>query len=72
MIVIILDLVLRFVFVRQFRPALYMARAEEAGTPVTIGTRLKLTDFQEIAGKGIGMVANKKLYPSIPPFPAIE
>jgi len=30
----------KFVFVRQFRPALYMARAEEAGTPVTIGTRL--------------------------------
>ena len=34
-------LVLRFVFVRQFRPALYMARAEETGTPVTIGTRLR-------------------------------
>lgn len=30
----------KFVFVRQFRPALYMARAEETGTPVTIGTRL--------------------------------
>ena len=39
LIINIFHLVLRFVFVRQFRPAIYMARAEEAGTPVTVGTR---------------------------------
>ena len=38
----------RFVFVRQFRPAIYMARAEEAGTPVTIGTRWKISGSWKI------------------------
>ena len=51
------QLLQRFVFVRQFRPAIYMARAEEAGTPVTVGTRLR------IAGSLFSYDEREAIYP---------